>query len=94
MCKIRPLLGLFVMMIALTAVPILHAQTPTNNNNFSLQAISPDGKSIIPYFVLDGTSGGQITGQVQIVNRGDIIQLHLITFKLKTPYWIVFAVIA
>ena len=81
MCKIKPLLGLFVMMIALTAVPILHAQTPTNNSNFSLQAISSDGKSIIPYFVLDGTTGGQITGQVQIVNRGDSlgsVQLYIV----------------
>jgi hypothetical protein len=74
MYKIRQplaLLALLVTVIALTAVPTLQAQTPTNSHNFALQAVSADGTSIIPYFVLDGTAGGQTTRQVQIVNQGD-----------------------
>jgi hypothetical protein len=71
MRKIRQLLALFLLLMALTAVPALQAQTPTNNNDFSLQAISSDGQSAVPYFVLDGATGEQIAGQVQIVNRGD-----------------------
>jgi len=71
MRKLRQFLGLVLVLLVFTAVPTLHAQTQVSNYHFSLQAISPDGQSIIPYFVLDGATGGQVTGQVQVANRGD-----------------------
>ncbi|MBK8902313.1 MAG: DUF916 domain-containing protein [Anaerolineaceae bacterium] len=71
MRKLRQFLGLILILAAFTAVPPLHAQAQPGNHSFSLQAIGPDGQSIVPYFVLDGTTGGQVTGQVQVANRGD-----------------------
>lgn len=71
MRKLRQFLGLILMAAAFAAVPDLQAQTQASNYSFSLQAIGPDGHSIVPYFVLDGTTGGQVTGQVQVANRGD-----------------------
>lgn len=71
MRKIRQILGLLMMLVGLTAVSPLYAQTPANSHNFSLQAVGPDGQSVVPYFVLDGTVGGQISGQIYVRNRGN-----------------------
>lgn len=71
MRTIRQFWGLVLLLVVFTAVPILQAQTPAGNHNFSLQAISQDGKSTIPFFVLDGTTGGQISGQVYVINQGE-----------------------
>lgn len=69
MHKLRYFLGLVLLLAAFTAVPQLQAQA--SSHDFSLQAIGPDGESTVPYFVLDGTVGGQVTGKVQVANRGD-----------------------
>ena len=71
MRKLRHFLGMILMLAAFTAVPQLYAQTEANNHSFSLQAVGPDGQSLVPYFVLEGATGGQVTGQVQVANRGD-----------------------
>jgi hypothetical protein len=73
MCKFKQIFALFLMTgLLATAHPLLAQQQPDAGGlNFSLQAVSSDGSSVVPYFVLDGTAGGQITGQVHIKNHGD-----------------------
>jgi hypothetical protein len=67
----KQFLGLILFILMLTAVSPLYAQS--EGPSFSLQAISSDGTQTIPYFILDGVAGGEITGQVFVKNQGDAL---------------------
>lgn len=69
----RQFILLLGLMFGFTAVPTLQAQSQPDTHHFSLQAIGNDGESIIPYFILDGESGGQVSGKIYIINQGDLL---------------------
>lgn len=67
----RSLLGFFILLlVVLTAVPALYAQEPVRSSSFSLEALGPDGETVIPYFILDGTQDGALRGQFRVANWG------------------------
>lgn len=71
MRNLKRLLSVLYCGIMLATVHPLYAQTQPGETNFALHAISQDGLSVVPYFVMDGAAGAQITGQIYIVNNGN-----------------------